>query len=57
MPKSRTMRLITVHLPEWMLEAMDEAVKRMGLYTRSDFIRYAIREMLTEVLHGEDSHR
>jgi len=43
MPK---LKLITLKLPEEMIEAIDELVK-MGIYTnRSEFIRAAIREKL-----------
>jgi len=57
MPKGRTMKLVTVHFPEWMIEAMEEARKKMGLYTRSDFIRYSVRCMLMEVLGDASPQR
>jgi len=56
MPRGRRMRLITVHFPDWMIEAIEQAKDKMGLYSKSDFIRYAVREMLMEVLKDE-THR
>jgi len=49
----RKMRLMTVHFPEWMMEAIEQAKEKMGLNSKSDFIRYAVRVMLMEVLRDE----
>lgn len=49
------MRIVTVKIPEWYLEAIDELV-RMGRYaSRSEAIRVAIRELLAKELWSSKS--
>jgi len=43
--RDRTM-LVTVRLPEEIVEKIDEARRRKGLMTRSETIRLAIKESL-----------
>jgi Arc/MetJ-type ribon-helix-helix transcriptional regulator len=40
------LKMITLKLPEEMIEAVDKAVKLLGYANRSEFIRDAIREKL-----------
>ncbi len=47
---SSNLQLISVRLPEWMIEAMDRLVA-LGFFThRSEIIREAIRELLKRYL-------
>ena len=54
MPKSRVrkepMVLITFHIPEPMLRALDKLVEEGRFPSRSEAIRYAIRELLAREL-------
>ena len=50
------MRVVTINMPEWMIEAIEKARKKLGLMDRSDFIRYAVRALILEVL-GDEDHR
>jgi len=53
MPRAKTMKLVSVHMPEGMLEDIEKARKKLGLFDRSDFIRYAVRALIMEVLKDE----
>jgi Arc/MetJ-type ribon-helix-helix transcriptional regulator len=44
------LRLVTVKLPEEVIEAIDRAVKMLGYANRSEFIRTAVREKLEREL-------
>ena len=57
MPRGRTMRVISINMPEWMLEEVEKARKKLGLMNKSDFIRYSVRVMLMEVLKDENDKR
>ncbi|MDT7860047.1 MAG: ribbon-helix-helix domain-containing protein [Candidatus Calditenuis sp.] len=49
------MKLISVKLPEALIEGMDELVRR-GLYpSRSAILRAAVRDLLKRELWGEES--
>jgi len=46
----RKMRLITIHLPENMIEEIDNIVRTTSLFnSRSEFIRHAVVEYLLKV--------
>jgi len=42
------MRLITLHLPEPYIKALDDLVKQKKYPNRAELIRVAIRDLLTE---------
>ena len=44
--KSERMIMISVHIPRWMLEKLDELVRRGKFPNRSEAIRVAIRDLL-----------
>jgi Arc/MetJ-type ribon-helix-helix transcriptional regulator len=44
------LKLITIKLPEEVIEAIDMAVKMLGYASRSEFIRAAVREKLEREL-------
>ena len=44
------MRVVTVHIPEPYVEALDELVRRREFPNRAEAIRYAIRRFITEEL-------
>jgi len=48
------MRVVTIHIPEPYLEALDELVKRREFPNRAEAIRYAIRRFITEELQKSD---
>jgi len=48
-------RILTVNLPEALLEQMNTLVEEYGLYpSRSELVRYAIREFLQEYTRQVD---
>jgi len=44
------MRVVTVHIPEPYVEALDELVRRREFPNRAEAIRYAIRRFISEEL-------
>jgi len=40
------MRVISIRIPDWMIELIDTLVEKMIFISRSEFIRYAIRTTL-----------
>ena len=40
------MKVISIRLPDWMLELIDKLVEKGIFISRSEFIRYAIRHAL-----------
>jgi len=44
------MKIVTVHIPEAYVEALDELVKRREFPNRAEAIRYAIRQFISEEL-------
>jgi len=46
------LRLITVHLPEYFIEGLQELVRQKKYPHRSEVIRNAIRDLLKKELNG-----
>ncbi|MCS7143348.1 MAG: ribbon-helix-helix domain-containing protein [Aigarchaeota archaeon] len=51
------MKLISVKLPEALIQGMDELVKRGAYPSRSAIIRTALRDLLREELWSNDKSR
>ena len=48
------MKVITIHVPEPYVEALDELVRRKEFPNRAEAIRYAIRQFIFEELSKND---
>jgi len=46
-PTGQSMRVITLHLPELYIQAMDQLVKEKYYPNRAELIRTAVRDLLT----------
>ena len=54
------LKVITVHLPEQYIQALDELVKRKRYPNRAEAIRMAIRDFLNEefaIIYKEDERK
>ncbi len=49
------MEMISVRLPEWMVEMINELVEKGIFTTRSEFIREAIRSFLKKYIEEEET--
>ena len=49
------MPIVSISLPERLLEAVDEAVRRYGFTGRSELVREALRQYLRGLIHEEAS--
>ena len=51
--KKERMKLISVHLPEWMIAKLEEFVKK-GIYpSRSEAIRVALHQLIMKIEESE----
>jgi len=50
------LRIVTIKLPESLLDAIDELVRQGKYMNRSDVIRHAVRRLLEEELWGNSNY-